>query len=70
MSENEKEIEKLDRQEKEDKRIEQIGQLTLGENKDKKEIHLLTIIGEIEGHENLSNNTSIASKNASINSSE
>lgn len=57
MSENEKKIEKLDRQEKEDKRIEQIGQLTLGENKDKKEIHLLTIIGEIEGHENLSNNT-------------
>ena len=57
MSEKEQKAEKLDQQEKEDKRIEQIGQLTLSENKEKKEIHLLTVIGEIEGHENLSNNS-------------
>lgn len=35
----------------------QDGQLVLKENKDKKNIHLLTIIGEIEGHDALSNNT-------------
>lgn len=35
----------------------QDGQLILKENKDKKKIHLLTIIGEIEGHDALSNNT-------------
>ncbi|HIW81366.1 MAG TPA: ATP-dependent Clp protease proteolytic subunit [Candidatus Acetatifactor stercoripullorum] len=37
-----------------DERIEQTGQLTLGENEQKQNIHLLTIIGEIEGHDNLS----------------
>ena len=35
----------------------QYGQMVLKENKDKKNIHLLTIIGEIEGHDALSNNT-------------
>lgn len=35
----------------------QDGQLVLKDNKDKKNIHLLTIIGEIEGHDALSNNT-------------
>lgn len=34
-----------------DERIEEIGQATLGD------IHLLTIIGEVEGHDVLSNNT-------------
>lgn len=48
----EKEIE-----EKEDKQIEEYGQMTLEENNEKKKIHLLTIIGEIEGHENLSGNS-------------
>ena len=40
-----------------DERIEQTGQLTLKGNKEKQSIHLISIIGEIEGHENLSGNT-------------
>lgn len=36
-----------------DERIEETGQVTLHKNKEKLKIHLLTIIGEIEGHENL-----------------
>lgn len=35
----------------------QDGQLVLKENKEKKNIHLITIIGEIEGHDALSGNT-------------
>ena len=44
-----------DRQEKEkreEERISEIGQVTLDGNKQKYKIHLLNIIGEIEGHEN------------------
>lgn len=37
--------------------LEEYGQMTLEENSEKKKIHLLTIIGEIEGHENLSGNS-------------
>lgn len=37
-----------------DERIEQLGQVTLNKNKEKQNIHLLTIIGEVEGHDNLS----------------
>ncbi len=44
-------------QEHQDERIEKIGQLTLSENNEKQNIHLLSIIGEIEGHENLSGNS-------------
>lgn len=44
-------------QNNDDERIEKNGQLTLQDNKEKHEIHLLSIIGEIEGHENLSGNT-------------
>ncbi|MBE5868154.1 MAG: Clp protease [Lachnospiraceae bacterium] len=40
-----------------DERIEKTGQVTLDQNKEKQDIHLLTIIGEIEGHENLSSNS-------------
>lgn len=40
-----------------DERIEQTGQLSLQDNKEKQNIHLLSIIGEIEGHENLSGNS-------------
>ena len=36
-----------------DERIGQTGQLTLTDNKEETSIHLLTIIGEIEGHDNL-----------------
>ena len=39
--------------EKDDERIEKTGQLILDENKEKQTIHLLSIIGEIEGHDNL-----------------
>ena len=49
--------EKAERQEKMDQRIEETGQLTLDENRAHKNIHLLTIIGEVEGHDNLSSNT-------------
>lgn len=36
-----------------DERIEQTGQVTLDKNKEHHKIHLLTIIGEVEGHDNL-----------------
>ncbi len=36
-----------------DARIESTGQLTLDENESQHNIHLITIIGEIEGHDNL-----------------
>lgn len=48
----EKEIEQ-----KEDKKLEEYGQMTLQGNRKEKKIHLLSIIGEVEGHENLSGNT-------------
>ena len=38
---------------KQDDEIKESGQLSLNENKERHRIHLLTIIGEIEGHENL-----------------
>lgn len=48
----EKEIE-----EKEDQKLEEYGQMTLDKNENRRKIHLLSIIGEVEGHENLSANT-------------
>lgn len=48
----EKEIEQ-----KEDEKLEEYGQMTLEKNAGRKKIHLLSIIGEIEGHENLSGNS-------------
>ncbi len=39
-----------------DERIKESGQLILDENKQKNRIHLVSIIGEIEGHETLGNN--------------
>lgn len=59
MSKNQKSNqteEKINLEEHRDERIEQTGQVTLNENKEHEEIHLLSIIGEIEGHDNLSNN--------------
>ena len=47
MKENKEDI-KMD-----EERIEKTGQLTLDRNKEKQNIHLLSIIGEIEGHDNL-----------------
>jgi len=44
---------KTDAEKHRDERIEQTGQVTLDKNKEHHKIHLLTIIGEIEGHDNL-----------------
>lgn len=49
----EKKIEK-EIEAKEDERLEEYGQMTLEKNRNHRKIHLLSIIGEIEGHENLS----------------
>lgn len=49
----EKKIEK-EVEEKKDEQIEEYGQMTLEDHLGKKKIYLLTIIGEVEGHENLS----------------
>ena len=49
---NEKDIEA-----KEDQKLEEYGQMTLEENRRHRKIHLITIIGEVEGHENLSGNS-------------
>lgn len=40
-----------------DERIEKNGQITMKNSESEKSIHLLSIIGEIEGHENLSGNS-------------
>ena len=48
----EKEIE-----EKQDEKLEEYGQITLEENEGKTKIHLLSIIGEVEGHENAPGNS-------------
>lgn len=47
---------KEEKDEKRDQKILDYGQVTLDENSDKHRIHLLSIIGEIEGHECLSPN--------------
>lgn len=49
-----------DRREEEqqrDNRIQELGQVTLNKNKEHEEIYLISIIGEIEGHDNLSSST-------------
>ena len=51
--------ESLKQQEKEhneNEEIKEMGQLTLDQGKARHKIHLLSIIGEIEGHESLSPN--------------
>jgi len=45
--------EKRDKEKHKDERIENVGQATLDENKEHHKIHLISIIGEIEGHDNL-----------------
>lgn len=44
-------------EEKKDEKLEEYGQATLNDEPGKPKIHLLTIIGEVEGHENLSGNS-------------
>lgn len=53
---NEKKIEEKELEQKEDKKLEEYGQMTLEGNRRRRKIHLLSIIGEVEGHENLSGN--------------
>lgn len=63
MGINEADEEKEDKEDKvksekaRDDRIEQMGQTLLDENGVNHKIHLLSIIGEIEGHENLGSNS-------------
>ncbi len=52
----EKDSKTAEKEDHQDQRIEKIGQITLNENKEKHNIHLLSIIGEVEGHDNLSGN--------------
>lgn len=53
MKNDKKEDSKREEEKHRDERIEQTGQVTLNKNKEKQDIHLLTIIGEVEGHDNL-----------------
>ena len=52
--ENNQDDKRREEEKHKDERIEQLGQVTLNKNKEKQNIHLLTIIGEVEGHDNLS----------------
>ena len=51
--EEERKASKAEAEKHRDERIESTGQLTLDENESQHNIHLITIIGEIEGHDNL-----------------
>lgn len=57
MGEKKENETKKEAEEHRDERIEKLGQVTLNKNKEHQNIHLLTIIGEVEGHENLSSST-------------
>ena len=48
---------RMEKEKQRDERIEQTGQATLNENGKMEDIHLLSIIGEVEGHDNLSGNS-------------
>ena len=50
------EAKRLEREieEKEDNRLEEYGQVIMEDNQKQRKIHLITIIGEVEGHENSS----------------
>lgn len=50
-------LDEKDLEQRKDEKIEEYGQMTLENNPQERKIHLLTIIGEVEGHENLSSNT-------------
>lgn len=47
----------IEQEKHKDERIEKVGQLTLEENDTNEAIHLLSVIGEIEGHDNLNNSS-------------
>lgn len=48
---------KMEDEKQKDEKIEKFGQTKLNKNDQSHEIHLITIIGEIEGHDNLGNNS-------------
>ena len=48
---------KVEEEKLRNERIEETGQVTLDENSRSNSIHLITIIGEIEGHDNLGSNS-------------
>lgn len=48
---------KVEEEKHRDERIEETGQVTLDKNSRENTIHLITVIGEIEGHDNLGNNS-------------
>ena len=50
-------MEESEREEKKTEQIKEMGSINLNENKDRHRIKLLTIIGEIEGHEAVAGNT-------------
>lgn len=50
---------KIDEEKYKDEKIEKSGQIELEDNPEHHRIHLLTIIGEIEGHENIGTNSKV-----------
>lgn len=48
---------KVEEEEHRSERIQETGQATLDKNKEENTIHLLSVIGEIEGHDNLGSNS-------------
>ena len=49
--------ERINQEDQCNEEIKEFGQFTLSENREQRRIHLLSVIGEIEGHENLNGNT-------------
>lgn len=56
-NDNGKKEEQREQEKHKDERIENVGQITLDESKEHHNIHLITIIGEIEGHDNLASSS-------------
>lgn len=57
MGQEDRKIEKQEAEKNVNQEIQDMGQMTLEDNRDKHRIHLLSIIGEIEGHESLASTT-------------
>lgn len=59
MPEHKENDEILENKKYKDEKIEKEGQVTLENNQERHRIHLITIIGEIEGHENAGNQSKV-----------
>lgn len=57
MMSEEKKNTQAEKEQHRDERIEQTGQVTMDDNTQMENIHLISIIGEIEGHDNLNSNS-------------